>query len=156
MHRRQLMTGAALLASTPAAAMDARAIVARFAATLGAHDVAACAALIAEGYVNHQISAAAAVAPGKMTKQATVELFAARLAGLPDLRVEMEATVADGDRAAASFVYSGIHTGPLLGVDPTGRRLRFTFCDIFAVRDSLIVEHWDMGDVAGILAQLRP
>ena len=155
------MAGAALLASTPAAAgrtaaaADARAIVARFAATLGTHDVAAFAALFAEGYVNHQVSAAAVAAPGQSAKQATVELFAARLAGLPDLRVEVETAVADGDRAAASFVYSGTHTGPLLGVDPTGRRLRFTSCDIFAVRDGLIVEHWGMGDIAGILAQLR-
>jgi hypothetical protein len=43
----------------------------------------------------------------------------------------------------------------LLGVAPTGRKLRFTSCDIFAVRNELIAEHWGMGDIAGVLAQIR-
>ena len=36
-----------------------------------------------------------------------------------------------------------------------GGALRFTSCDIFRVRDGRIVEHWGMGDIAGVLAQLR-
>lgn len=82
-------------------------------------------------------------------------VFTARLAGIPDLKVEIESTVASGDRAAASFVYSGTHNGPLSGVAPTGRTLRFTSCDIFRVQGGLIVEHWGMGDIAGVLAQLK-
>ena len=42
-----------------------------------------------------------------------------------------------------------------LGIALTGRRLRFTSCDIFRVRQGLIIEHWGMGDIAGILVQLR-
>jgi predicted ester cyclase len=38
---------------------------------------------------------------------------------------------------------------------PTHRKLRFTSCDIFSVEDGLLREHWGMGDIAGILAQLR-
>jgi len=37
----------------------------------------------------------------------------------------------------------------------TGRALRFTSCDIFRVQDGLIVEHWGMGDLAGVAAQLK-
>ena len=37
---------------------------------------------------------------------------------------------------------------------PTGRKLRFTSCDILAVKDGLIVEHWGMGDIAG-MAQMK-
>jgi len=84
-----------------------------------------------------------------------VAVFTARLAGIPDLKVEIEATVASGNHAAASFVYSGTHSGPLSGVAPTGRALRFTSCDIFSIQDGLIVEHWGMGDIAGVLAQLK-
>jgi predicted ester cyclase len=56
---------------------------------------------------------------------------------------------------AASFVYTGTHGGPLFGIAPTGRHLRFTSCDIFRVSGGRIVEHWGMGDIAGVLAQIR-
>jgi steroid delta-isomerase-like uncharacterized protein len=127
----------------------------RFAAALSAHDMAAFGGLFADDYVNHQLSAAAPPAPGKPSKQATLELFAARLAGMPDLKVVVERMVASGDTVAASFVYTGTHGGPYMGVAPSGRALRFTSCDIFRTAKGRIVEHWGMGDIAGILAQLR-
>src|SRR5450631_185809 len=134
----------------------AASFIEKFAATLSAHDLTAFAALFSDNYVNHQLSAAAPPPPqGKSPKQGTVAVFTGRLAGIPDLKVEIEATVASGNRAAASFVYSGTHNGPLSGVAPTGRELRFTSCDIFRVQDGLIVEHWGMGDIAGVLAQLK-
>ncbi len=142
-----------------AVAQDGGAIlgfVERFAATLNVHDIAGFAALFADDYVNHQVSAAAPpAAAGKTPKQATVDFFAARLAGIPDLKVAVEAAVASSDKAAGSFVYTGTHTGTLFGIAPTGRPLRFTSCDIFAIRNDHIAEHWGMGDIAGVLAQLR-
>lgn len=128
----------------------------RFAAALSAHDIKAFADLFADDYVNHQFSAAApAPAAGKSQKQASVDFFAGRIAGLPDLQVAVETSVISGDRIAASFVYTGTHEGTYLGVPPTHRKLRFTSCDIFSVKDGLLREHWGMGDIAGILAQLR-
>jgi steroid delta-isomerase-like uncharacterized protein len=153
-----LLAGAA--ASAPAAAQEsghaARRAAEQFAATLNAHDIAAFAALFAEDYVNHQTSAAAPPPPpGNTPKQNTASFFAARLKGLPDLTVAIEAMVASEDKVAASFVYTGAHLGVYLGVPPTGRKLRFTSCDIFAARNGLIVEHWGMGDIAGALAQMK-
>ena len=127
----------------------------QFASTLSAHDIAAFGALFSDDYVNHQTSAAAPPAPGKPAKQGTVELFAARLAGMPDLAVAVEQMVVAGDRVAASFVYTGTHGGSYMGVAPTGRRLRFTSCDIFRTANGHIVEHWGIGDIAGLLAQLH-
>ncbi len=132
----------------------ARDLIDRFAATLSAHDIDAFAALFADAYVNHQSSAAAHPPAGIAPKQATVGFFAARLKGLPDLRVTIEASVVNGDMAAASFVYEGTQSGVYLGVPPTGRHLRFTSCDIFRAADGRIAEHWGMGDIAGVKAQL--
>nr|WP_198980539.1 ester cyclase [Herbaspirillum sp. ASV7] len=42
-----------------------------------------------------------------------------------------------------------------MGVPPTGRKLRFTSCDIFRVAEGKFAEHWGMGDIAGVMAQLR-
>jgi steroid delta-isomerase-like uncharacterized protein len=128
----------------------------QFAATLSAHNIDGFAALFAENYVNHQKSAAAPpAAPGVTPKQGSIAFFAARLKGIPDLKVAIEVLVATEDHVAASFVYTGTHQGVLFGVPPTGKSLRFTSCDIFRVADGKIAEHWGMGDIAGVLAQIK-
>jgi steroid delta-isomerase-like uncharacterized protein len=159
MDRRWLLAGLATAAATPAlAAPDtaARHAAEQFAATLTAHDMAGFAALFAPDYRNHQTSAAAPPPPATLSaKQATIGFFQARLVGLPDLRVGIETMLATNDMVAASFVYEGTHRGTLFGIPPTGRRLRFTSCDIFRLADGRFVEHWGMGDIAGIMAQLK-
>jgi steroid delta-isomerase-like uncharacterized protein len=161
-RRRHVTLGAAValagLASPAAAqtASPARRLAEQFAAALTAHDIAGFAALFAADYQQHQFSAAAPPPPAGLTAtQATVGFFTARLTGLPDLAVTIEAIVAADDMVAASFVYEGTHRGVYFGVAPTGKRLRFSSCDIFKVRDGLIVAHWGMGDIAGTLAQLK-
>ncbi|MDR3435027.1 ester cyclase [Telmatospirillum sp.] len=162
MERRTFLAGAALAGIAPAVPVLAQEtagtqpLVERFAATLSAHDLAAFEALFADDYVNHQVSAAApAPAAGTTAKQGTVGYFAARLEGIPDLQVSIESAVASADKVAASFVYTGTHQGTYFGVTATGRRLRFTSCDIFLVRNNQFAEHWGMGDIAGVLAQLK-
>jgi len=161
MERRALLAAVAAMGtgviSSRSHAQDATASLPdRFAAALSAHDMTAFAALFAEDYVNHQSSAAAPPpAGGKSQKQGSVDFFAARLAGMPDLQVTVEASVVSADRVAASFVYTGTHDGVYFGIAPTHRKLRFTSCDIFAVKNGQFSEHWGMGDIAGILAQLR-
>ncbi len=100
-------------------------------------------------------AAAPPPAAGKSQKQGSVDFFAARLAGMPDLQVSIETQIVAGDRVAASFVYSGTHNGTYFGIAPTGRKLRFTSCDIFRLANGKIAEHWGMGDIAGVLAQLK-
>lgn len=160
MQRRTLiLSGAALVATAPLVVRTATtaspSIVEKFAQTLSAHDIDAFAALFADDYVNHQSSAAAHPPAGLPAKTATVNFFAARLKGLPDLKVTIQASLAEGDKEAASFLYEGTQTGPLYGVAPTGKHLSFTSCDIFRVADGKIAEHWGMGDIAGVLAQLK-
>jgi steroid delta-isomerase-like uncharacterized protein len=169
MDRRHLLIGTAIagtVLTASAATADAqtadaqasgdRALIDRFAATLSAHDMTAFAALFAEDYVNHQTSAAVPPPPpGKTPKQLSVAFFAARLTGMPDLRVTVETALAADGQVAASFVYTGTHGGPYFGIAPTGRKLRFTSCDIFRIKNDQFAEHWGMGDLAGVLAQLR-
>ena len=160
MRRRLFIAGAALAGAAPLLARRSRAadasIAVRFAAALSAHDIDVFAALFSEAYVNHQVSAAAPPPPaGVRPKAATVAFFAARLKAMPDLKVAIETSLAEADRVAASFVYEGTQNGVYYGVDPTGKRLHFTSCDIFRLADGQIVEHWGMGDIAGIVAQLK-
>ena len=143
MDRRAILAGLALggagLATKARAqsSVDAsRAMAEKFAATLSAHDMTAFAALFAEDYRNHQVSAATPPPPaGKSMKQGSVDFFAARVAGAagsggPRSRPWLQRPT--GSRPA--FVYTGTHRGLYFGVAPTGRSLRFTSCDIFTIR----------------------
>jgi steroid delta-isomerase-like uncharacterized protein len=151
-----VMGGCGVMAAEAAEPQSSNPVVAAFAQSLSAHDMDAFAALFADDYVNHQRSAAAPPpAAGVSAKQGSVAFFAARLKGMPDLSVAIEASLVSGDMAAASFVYTGTHQGTYFGVPPTGKSLRFTSCDIFRIRDGKIAEHWGMGDIAGVLAQLK-
>jgi ketosteroid isomerase-like protein len=162
MDRRTVLAGLAggIAVGSPflaeAQARTPRRVAEGFAASLSAHDIDAFAALFDNGYVNHQLSAAAPPPPAGLTpKQATVGFFAARLKGIPDLAVAIEALVVGEDRCAASFVYTGTHQGVLLGVPATGKTLRFTSCDILRIAEGRIAEQWGMGDIAGVLAQIK-
>ena len=159
MRRRDALVGLGCLGSVlavPAFAQGDQAMAERFAATLSAHDLAAFAALFAEDYVNHQASAAAPPPPaGVSMKQATVDFFAGRLRAMPDLLVTIETLVVVPGRVAASFAYTGTQIAAYLGVAPTGQRLHFTSCDIFTVTGGQFSEHWGMGDIAGVMTQLK-
>lgn len=156
-RRRLMILGGLALAggaSLPAQAQEPNAAE-RFAARLNAHDIDGFAALFADDYINNQASAAAPARKELSAKQATVAFFQARLVAMPDLQVTVETQLSQGDKVAVSFVYTGTHKGPYFGIAPTGKRLRFTSCDIFRAKDGLIAEHWGMGDIAGIMAQLK-
>jgi steroid delta-isomerase-like uncharacterized protein len=161
-NRRQLTVAGFLFAGglvSPAFSQSntsPQSLAERFAATLSNQDIEGFASLFSDSYINHQVSAAAPPPAGNVSpKQGTIAFFKARLAGLPDLKVTIEVVVADKDRVAASFVYTGTHKGTYFDVPPTGRTIRFTSCDIFRMHDGQIAEHWGMGDIAGVLAQLR-
>jgi steroid delta-isomerase-like uncharacterized protein len=73
---------------------------------------------------------------------------------MPDAEVAIDELIADGDRAAVATTITGTHTGHLLGVAPTGRRLSIVGVDMVRVRDGLIVEHRGLTDTVGLMRQL--
>lgn len=78
----------------------------------------------------------------------------AYLAAFPDLMIEVEDVVAEGNKAAIRWVAAGTHRGDGLGFPATHRPMRMqgmTFCTI---KRRLIVEGWDSYDQHGMLQQL--
>jgi predicted ester cyclase len=76
-------------------------------------------------------------------------------AAFPDLHFSIDELVADGDRVVAKVTYSGTHRGTFLGVEPTGRSIRFTGVEMAVVIDGLISrEAWHIIDHLEILHQL--
>jgi steroid delta-isomerase-like uncharacterized protein len=75
--------------------------------------------------------------------------------GFSDFREEVCDLVAEGDRVAARFQFSGIHTGSFLGVAPTGRFVEMTGIEIFRVEDGRIAELWYAEQLYDLLTELR-
>jgi steroid delta-isomerase-like uncharacterized protein len=73
----------------------------------------------------------------------------------PDLRLEVQFTIADDDRVMFYSSASGTHRGPLMGMAPTGRTFKVNGVDVFRFDDEgKIAVHWGVFDTFGMLAQL--
>jgi predicted ester cyclase len=74
--------------------------------------------------------------------------------GLPDLDVTLDEIVAEGDRVVIATTTTGTHTGDLLGIAPTGRRVAVTGIDLVRIEEGKIIEHRGLTDTMGLLRQL--
>ncbi|MFC5367717.1 ester cyclase [Salinirubrum litoreum] len=77
-----------------------------------------------------------------------------------DVTVEIEQSVASGDRIAVQTTASGRNVGPLRMGDrdreiaPTGRRFAVPQFGIYRIEDGKIAEAWVLADALGIVEQL--
>ncbi len=122
----------------------------------GAGDHEGIDALYAEDVVDH------APAPGQSPgRRGLHEVMDAFTAAFPDLRMELHAVLAEADPAAPgegvavdSWTLRATHTGPFLGLAPTGRPVVFRGTDVLRVSGGVIQEVWHVEDLAAALRQL--
>ncbi len=60
----------------------------------------------------------------------------------PDLRVRISIQIAEGDRVATRWEFSGTHEGAFMGAEPTGQRVTWTGVQIDRCENGKIVESW--------------
>jgi steroid delta-isomerase-like uncharacterized protein len=82
------------------------------------------------------------------------QFFAMFRDAFPDVTVEIDELVADGERVAVATTFSGTHEGELMGMAPTGKRVSVTGVDIVRVAGGRIVEHRGLTDIVGLMRQL--
>jgi predicted ester cyclase len=75
-------------------------------------------------------------------------------AGSVDFHNGVVTLVSDRSSAAARLLYSGTHTGPLLGVEATGRRFEYAGAAFFTAADGLLTSAWVLGDLQALRGQL--
>jgi steroid delta-isomerase-like uncharacterized protein len=71
-----------------------------------------------------------------------------------DFRVNIEDSVAEGDRVAARVVLEGTHDGNGMGVPPTGRQIRVAGIVIIHAADGKLTAGWNTWDQLGLLRQI--
>jgi predicted ester cyclase len=82
------------------------------------------------------------------------EMLRGFIGALPDLHAAEQDIVAAGDTVAVRYVVEATHEGNLLGIAPTGRRVRWDAVDIYRLADRTIVAEWAGDDLAAILYQV--
>lgn len=106
---------------------------------------------LTEDFVRHDLVQVFSPALGK---DGAGEFVEAMQKGLSDLHVDIEDIFASGDRVVVREVNRGTHTGPLLGVQPTGRRIEFSGINIYRIENGRVAETWQHIDWHGALRQL--
>jgi predicted ester cyclase len=88
------------------------------------------------------------------TRGGTKTLAARSWSAFPDLRLTIEDQIAEGDKVMTRWTARGTHTGTLMGLPPTGKRVIITGIRIDRVVGGRIVETWAEFDQLGMLDQL--
>jgi steroid delta-isomerase-like uncharacterized protein len=129
---------------------DAGSLVRRLhAELLAARDLSVVDAFFAPDFVSH-------TNPPELPEgvEGVRRFFAMFRDAMPDVEVTIDELIVDGDRAAVATTIRGTHTGELLGLAATGRRVEVAGVDMVRVRDGRIVEHRGLTDTVGLLRQI--
>jgi steroid delta-isomerase-like uncharacterized protein len=132
-------------------ARDAGSVARGVFAALAEHDLAAVAAYLAEDDV--QCFLPIGVRRGRA---AVVAVFAELFAAIPDLEMDVEDVLVEGDRACVRWRARGTFTGaPFQGIQATGGRIEIRGTDaMIEVRDGRIVQNTIFYDGAAFARQV--
>ena len=92
-------------------------------------------AVVAENYRDHQGETTSGLA-GFANMTAVLHL------AFPDLKVEIEDLLAEGDRVAVRLKWRGTFLGPFWGRPPTGQPFEAHSFEIVRFAEGKAVEHW--------------
>ena len=73
---------------------------------------------------------------------------------IPDIRHDVREVVTDGDTEMARVVVTGTMRGDFGGLGGTGRGFRIDQAVIVHLRDGMIIEAWEIADIAALRAQV--
>ena len=76
-------------------------------------------------------------------------------ASFSEVHIDVQDTVAEGDKLCVRWRCRAKHTGDGLGFKPTGRTIDVTGISIIRVAGSVFTESWQNWDMLGMLQQLK-
>jgi len=76
------------------------------------------------------------------------------LATFPDIRIEVDDVIVEGDQSALRLRATGTHTGGAMGVPPSGNRINLSGIIWTRWKDGKIIEAWNEFDALGMMQQM--
>ncbi|MES2726609.1 MAG: ester cyclase [Bacteroidota bacterium] len=106
--------------------------------------------LIADDVINHSAPAGASKGPDSML------YFLQHIlkAGFPDIQVEILDQIAEGDKVTTRKVFHGTHTGEIMGITPSNKKVTIHVIDIIRLRDGKYIEHWGASNFSDIIKEI--
>jgi len=81
--------------------------------------------------------------------------WASLLGAFPDLKVTIQALLAQGDSVAVRWTAAGLHTGPHLGFPATRKLVAFRGITWLRFSEGRIVEGWDSWNQGRLFSELQ-
>lgn len=69
------------------------------------------------------------------------EIFPTLKAAFPDLTIECQRQIVEGDQVASHWILRGTHHGPLFGLAPTGKAVQFQNLSIAQVVEGRVTQY---------------
>jgi predicted ester cyclase len=82
------------------------------------------------------------------------EHYTSLLKGFPDLRVEIDDIIAEGEKVAHRFMFYGTHRGEFLGIAATGKSVSASGMQINLFSGGKCIEVWSVHDSYRFLTQI--
>lgn len=104
---------------------------------------------------DHQSPSAPGLPAGPAGVKAIAGMF---LAAFPDLKVEIEIEIAEGDLVGGRLRQRGTHTGPMASptgtIPASGKPVNFTEVAMLRIADGKVATSWYWTDMIGLLTQI--
>jgi len=133
-----------------ATAVDTRALILDLVACWNAHDAQGVAAFYHPDFVGSDVNQKKPV-HGPLGIRRAMEY---QLCAFPDLTIEADEPIIDGNRVAFAWTLRGTHRGRIMNIPATGRCVEYTGVSIAVFRGDKIIESQRIWDVAGMLRAL--
>jgi steroid delta-isomerase-like uncharacterized protein len=130
--------------------MDHASTMRRLYELISAGDIDGFGNHMADDFVEHEEM------PGlERSKDGVKQMFHMYRAAFPDLQMEAEDVLVDGDKAVARVRATGTNQGEFMGMPATGKSVEVQLIDIILFGDDgLAHEHWGVFDALGMMQQL--
>jgi steroid delta-isomerase-like uncharacterized protein len=92
--------------------------------------------------------------PTPLDKAGMKGFYTALWGGFPDLKIDIDELVGEGDKVVWRITASGTHKGTFQGVPATGNSVKFAAQYTFRFENGKIVERWSTLDRLTLLMQL--
>jgi steroid delta-isomerase-like uncharacterized protein len=126
------------------------ALIARAVEAVNRSDLAAVDRLFSPDFVDPN-PARAGLSPGPEGIRLVWGLLRA---AFPDLAVQVEDLLVDGDKVVIRARAEGTHEGAFMGMPATGKQVAIGVIDINRIEDGRLAERWAVADLLGMLQQL--
>jgi predicted ester cyclase len=82
------------------------------------------------------------------------KLHDALLPAFPDMKLDLQDFVAEGEKVLVRLMIRATHTGAFGVLEATRKQIEVPVLDLFHIRDGVLIEHWALLDNLGMMKQL--